>query len=253
MAGVTASRQGQPRRGLRVAARAAAAGLAGAAVAQAGPGITGLGLVRDVAFGRLAGRGDPGHVALTFDDGPDPATTPAFLEELAARGIRATFFMLGSQIDRAPGLAAEVAAAGHEVAVHGHEHRYLPLRGPGAVWSDLSRATERAGEVTGVAPRFFRPPYGVLSGPSLPVLRGLQLTPVLWGAWGREWERGATGASVLRNVLQGLRGGVTVALHDSDAARASLSGPALAGLPFLLEECERRGLAVGPLGEHGLR
>jgi peptidoglycan-N-acetylglucosamine deacetylase len=225
---------------------------AGLAVVQAGPGLTGLAPVRDAAFRRLAGWGDPGHVALTFDDGPDPAATPGFLDVLAARGIRATFFMLGSMVMRARGLAAEIAAAGHEVAVHGFAHRYLPLRGPAAAWSDLTRATELITDVTGTSPRFFRPPYGVLSGPALMAVRQLGLTPVLWGASGREWDAGATGASVLQTLRGGLRGGVTVLLHDSDGVTPSMSANALAALPALLDECEQRGLRVGPVGEHGL-
>src|SRR5437764_15335257 len=88
----------------------------------------------------LAGLGSPGHVALTSDDGPDPASTPAFLTELDRLGWKATFFMLGSMTRRAPGLAKEVVAAGHEVAVHGDEHRYEIARSPWAVADDVHRA-----------------------------------------------------------------------------------------------------------------
>ncbi len=227
---------------------------AGLAVAQAGPGITGLGPVRAVAFRRLAGHGDPGHVALTFDDGPDPDCTPDFLRVLSDRGVTATFFLLGTMTARAPELAAEIAAAGHEVGVHGWEHRYLPARGPWAASADLTRAVEVIGEVTGARPRFFRPPYGVLSGPGLLAARRLGLTPVLWGAWGKEWAAGATGATVRQNLLRDLDGGVTILLHDSDAAmpRAGAARAGLAAVPALLDECERRGLRVGPLGEHGV-
>src|ERR1700734_190296 len=84
----------------------AATAVAGLAVAQAGRGITGIGPVRMRWFSGLAGQGDPGHVALSFDDGPDPASTPQFARLLADRGVRATFFMLGSMALRAPGLAA---------------------------------------------------------------------------------------------------------------------------------------------------
>lgn len=239
-------------RKMRLAARLAGACTAGLAIVQAGPGLTGLGPVRAAAFPLLAGRGDPGHVALTFDDGPDPAATPAVLDMLAARRIRATFFMLGSMVVRAPGLAAEVAAAGHEVGVHGFEHRYLPLRGPAATWSDLTRATELVAAATGRSPGFFRPPYGVLSGPALLTLRRLRLRPVLWGSWGREWDPGATGDSVLQNLLVGLKGGATVLLHDSDSVSPTGAAAALAALAALLDVCAARGLRVGPVGEHGL-
>jgi peptidoglycan/xylan/chitin deacetylase (PgdA/CDA1 family) len=231
----------------------AAASAAGLAIAHAGPGITGIGPVRMLAFRRLAGQGTPGHVALTFDDGPDPVSTPEFARVLADRNVRATFFMLGSMVAKAPGLAAEIAAAGHEVGVHGFDHRYLTVRTPRATRSDLTKATELIGSVTGRQPTLFRPPYGVLSGTALVTARGLGLTPVLWGAWGKEWVAGANPASVLQTLLGGLDGGATVLLHDSGCTSPSGAWQAgLGALPLLLDECERRGLRVGPVAEHGI-
>ena len=138
---------------------------AGLAVAHSGPGVTALRTVRMSLFPLLSGQVRSDHVALTFDDGPDPAATPLFIKLLADRGVRATFFMLGSMVARSPGLAAEVAAAGHEVAVHGWQHRYLPLRGPRATRDDLASARDLVAASTGMVPRWFRPPYGVLSTP----------------------------------------------------------------------------------------
>jgi peptidoglycan/xylan/chitin deacetylase (PgdA/CDA1 family) len=162
--------------------------------------------------------------------------------------------MLGSMVARAPDLAAEIAAAGHEIGVHGFDHRYLPARGPRAAWSDLHRATDLITKVTGRRPALFRPPYGVLSGPALAAARSLGLTPVLWGAWGREWTPGATADSVFATLARDLGGGVTVLQHDSGGTSPPGSWQAgLAALPLLLDECDRRGLRVGPLSEHGLR
>jgi peptidoglycan/xylan/chitin deacetylase (PgdA/CDA1 family) len=241
-------------RSARVAVTVAGiAGLAALAIAQAGPGVTGLSPMRRLVFRRLAGYGDPGHVALTFDDGPDPASTPEFAQVLAEHRVRATFFMLGSMVAKAPGLAGEIAAAGHQVGVHGFDHRYLTLRGPRATRLDLTRATEVIAEVTGTRPTLFRPPYGVLSGSALLTARELGLTPVLWGSWGREWTPGASPDSVLQTLVSGLDAGVTVLLHDSGCTSPPGAWQAgLAALPRLLEECDRRGLRVGPLAEHGL-
>ena len=244
--------ESRARRPLRSATWLAAAA-AGLAVAHAGPGITGFGPVRTLAFRRLAGQGDPDHVALTFDDGPDPESTPSFLQVLAERGVHATFFMLGSMIEKAPSLAADIAAAGHEVGVHGFDHHYLTLRGPRSTRQDLSKATDLIADVTGKRPTLFRPPYGVLSGAALLTARELGLTPVLWGSWGREWASGASPQSVLQTLISGLNGGVTVLLHDSGCTSPPGAWQAgLAAVPGLLDECDRRGLRVGPLSEHGL-
>ncbi len=166
----------------------AALALGGLAVTHAGPGVTALGPVRRRFFPRLSGLGRADHVAITFDDGPDPEWTPAFLEVLANQQVRATFFMLGSMAAREPGLAAEIAGAGHEVAVHGWEHRYTVLRSPWAVADDLARARDAVADATGAQPRFYRPPYGVLSAGALAAARRLGLTPVLWTCWGPRRE-----------------------------------------------------------------
>lgn len=238
----------------RTAAVTALCGLGALAVAQAGPGVTGLGPVRKLLFPRLAGQGNPDHVALTFDDGPDPDSTPLFLQTLAEWQVRATFFLLGSMVDQTPSLAAEIVAAGHEVGVHGYDHRYLPARLPAAVRADLSRATDVITAATGVRPRFFRPPYGVLSGPALRTAGELNLTPVLWGAWGREWTAGANPESVFATLAGDLAGGVTVLLHDSGCSSPPGAWQAgLGALRLLLAECKLRGLRVGPVGDHGLR
>jgi peptidoglycan-N-acetylglucosamine deacetylase len=237
----------------RAGVRGAAVGTI-AAAAQALPAVTALPGLRLRFWPGLAGVGDAGHVALTFDDGPDPASTPRFLDLLADAEVRATFFLLGSMLVRAPGLGRDLAAAGHELAVHGWDHRYLPLRGPAATRDDLTRARDLVGEVAGVAPVFFRPPYGVLSAAALHTARRLQLRPVLWTAWGKDWSSRATPRSVLDTVRADLAGGGTVLLHDSDCTSAPGAWrSALGAVPAVLEHCGRRGLRVGPLAEHGIR
>lgn len=247
---MTDNADGRRRTGARTAAGLALACLA---VTHAGPGITALAPVRRRFFPRLSGLGRAGQVALTFDDGPDPGSTPAFLDLLAARQVRATFFLLGSMVARAPGLAADIAAAGHEVAVHGWAHRYTILRTPRAVRDDLARATDAVASASGGQPRFYRPPYGVLSAGALAAARAQGLTPVLWTCWGREWTAGATPASVYATLAADLTPGATVLLHDSDCTSPpGAAAAALGALPRLLDNCAERALAVGPLADHGL-
>jgi peptidoglycan/xylan/chitin deacetylase (PgdA/CDA1 family) len=230
-----------------VAAGASAAALA----ANAAPAVTALAPLRRRWLPGLSGTGTAGSVGLTFDDGPDPASTPAFLDALDDLGWRATFFMLGRMVRRAPSLAASVAAAGHEIAVHGDSHRSHGWRSPADVAADLERATTSVREATGVRPMWFRPPYGVLSVGSLAAARGMGLRPVLWTTWGRDWRSRATGATVTADVSRALGAGGTVLLHDSDCTSAPGAWrSALASLPALAEVFASRGLRVRPLGAH---
>ena len=202
---------------------------------------------------RFSGVGAPGHVALTFDDGPDPASTPAFLEVLDELGVTATFFMLGVMARRAPALAAEVAAAGHDVAVHGDEHVSMLLRSARTAREDVRRSRDDIAAITGSEPVFFRPPYGHCTWGALRAAHACGLETVLWSAWGRDWRANATPASVVRDVCRGVVDGGTVLLHDSDCTSAPLSWRSAVGaLPELVGILRARGLEVGSLREHGL-
>lgn len=241
-------------RRLGVMARAALVlGFTGLALLHAGPAATWLPAVRRGLPG-LAGVGDPGHVALTFDDGPDPRSTPLFLDELRRLGCRATFFLLGEMLDRHPGLGRRIVDEGHEVAVHGWRHRNALLVRPGRVTEEVGRAADLVAAVSGADPVWYRPPYGVLSAETLVAVHGRGLRPVLWTAWGKDWTRTASPGSVLATLSPGLRGGATVLLHDSDCTSAPGSWrAALGALPGLVARCDELGLRVGPLREHGVR
>ena len=238
----------------RTLTRVATAATVAVALAHAGPALAAIGPLRRPWLPATAGVGDPGHVALTFDDGPHPDATPQLLRLLDSAGVRATFFLLGRMLEDHPDLGRAIVGAGHEIAVHGYDHRLLLKRGPRATRDDLIRATATIADVTGVVPRWWRPPYGVASTSAVLAARRLELTPVLWTCWGRDWTPSTTPDSVFRAVLRKLAGGGTILLHDSDHAAAPRCWEATLGaLPAILTACRVRGLEVGPLGEHGIR
>jgi peptidoglycan-N-acetylglucosamine deacetylase len=224
----------------------------GAAV-HAGPALAGVSPFGMRVTPSLVGRGRPGHVALTFDDGPDPESTPEFLSALERLGWNATFFMLGTMARRSPGLVAEVAAAGHEVAVHGDEHRNMLRRTPWRTADDIRRCRDTLAELSGTTPSWFRPPFGILSYGALRGARRSLLTTVLWTTWGRDWRKAATPGTVTADVLRRYVDGGTVLLHDADGESYQESWrSALGALPLLADEFAARGLEVGPLRDHGV-
>jgi peptidoglycan/xylan/chitin deacetylase (PgdA/CDA1 family) len=228
----------------------AAGGIAAGVAVHAGPVLASLTFVRR-RWPTLAGIGAADQVALTFDDGRDPVGTPRFLELLADRRVHATFFVLGRMLAASPALGLELTAAGHELAVHGWDHCNLLLRGPRATRDDIARTRDLIGNLTGSAPRWWRPPYGVLSGAGLLAAAQLRLQPVLWTAWGRDWEARATQHSVLETAERDLSGGGTLLLHDSDCTSAPGSWrTTLAALPDLLDLCAAHGWQVVPVREH---
>lgn len=230
----------------------ATAPVVAAALAHVGPAATWLPGLRRRRFPGLAGQGSPSHVALTFDDGPDPGSTPLFLDALDVLGVRATFFVLGENVVRHPEVARELVRRGHELAVHGWTHDRPWWPSPARDARELLRTARVVGEVAGRAPHWYRPPYGILTSGRWAAARRAGLRPVLWTAWGKDWRHDATPASVRATVAADLRGGGTILLHDTDHASVPGSWRATLGaLPDLVRDCREAGLTVGPLGEHG--
>jgi peptidoglycan/xylan/chitin deacetylase (PgdA/CDA1 family) len=181
--------------------------------------------------------------ALTFDDGPHAQGTPAVLEILAARGVRATFFLVGEQVRRNPALAREIVAAGHEVALHCDRHRNLLRLAPWQVRADIDRAQATIEDATGASPRLYRPPYGVLNATALRLARGHGWRTLLWSQWGRDWESRATPESIAARVSDGAGEGSVLLLHDADDYSAPDSWRrTVAALPHVLDTLAQRGL-----------
>jgi peptidoglycan-N-acetylglucosamine deacetylase len=186
---------------------------------------------------------------LTFDDGPDPDGTPAVLGALAAVEARATFFLVGEQVERHPELAEQIAARGHELAVHGHRHVRHDAFEPGEARADLERALDLVEAVGGERPRLFRPPYGLFSESSYAACLELGLEPVYWSAWGADWE--AIGAErIAELVVRDLEPGAIVLLHDSARyGHRPAAGPTAAAIPLVAAASRERGLALRAIGD----
>jgi peptidoglycan/xylan/chitin deacetylase (PgdA/CDA1 family) len=173
------------------------------------------------AFGTLVGvRTAEPAAALTFDDGPDPETTPRLLDLLGRHGAKGTFFLVGRRVARHPGLVARIAAEGHALGNHSWDHPALPRLGAAAVADQLRRTGAAIAAATGGAPpRLMRPPYGDQSLASHRAARRLGLTPVAWSVVGADWADHA-GPAIAGRLVAGLHPGAILLLHDSLASYA---------------------------------
>ena len=196
-------------------------------------------------------------LALTYDDGPDPQVTPRLLDILASHGAHATFFVLAERAERHPELITRMVTEGHEVALHGPDHRRVTRVPASEALADLERARTRVAELAEKPVRWVRPPYGA-SSPRLALgMRRLGLTPVLWSATTWDWKD-ASAAERLAKIDAADAGDIVLS-HDG---RADVSDGAVepgdevvvdVDKPQLLEQAlERwfgRGLRVVTVGE----
>jgi peptidoglycan/xylan/chitin deacetylase (PgdA/CDA1 family) len=171
-------------------------------------------------------------VVLSFDDGPNPASTEAILAVLRERRVPASFFLIGERIDRYPELAARILRDGHEVGNHSYSHPRMVMEHPHAYAREIDRTDARIRALGYRGTIDFRPPYGqkLIVLPWL-LARRHKLT-VLWSVDSRDWiDRDP--ASIARRVERQVRPGSIVLLHDLPvSARA---------LPAIIDGLRRRG------------
>jgi peptidoglycan-N-acetylglucosamine deacetylase len=182
-------------------------------------------------------------VAITIDDGPDPEITPQVLEILAQHKAQASFFCIGSKLRDQPVLARAIVAAGHAIENHSEHHRHnFSLLGPAAMEREVAQAQASISRLSGHRPAFFRAPAG-LRNPFLDwVLHRQGLRLASWTRRGFD-TRERDAEKVLARLLNGLRAGDILLLHDGNAARDEKGRPIiLEVLPRLLQEIEARGL-----------
>jgi peptidoglycan/xylan/chitin deacetylase (PgdA/CDA1 family) len=192
---------------------------------------------------RAAGR----RVALTFDDGPDREWTPRIVDALAEERVRGTFFLVGERATRAPEAVRAIVAGGHEVASHGWSHKSLWLCGPRRTAEEIDRAQEALAILSGSAPRFFRPPWGMVNAAMFPLLRARRLRPVFWSIQ-PEGLRPAPADAQAAYVVVRAHPGAIVDLHDAEGTPGAPER-LLAALPAMIDGLRAAGYELATVGE----
>ena len=203
--------------------------------------VSGLAIAATTAYGvmypesQLFGRTmvappKPHQLALTFDDGPNPAATPQLLEVLARHNVRATFFLIGDFVRLEPVLAREIAAAGHTIGNHTMTHRFLPRYSAVRILSEIAGCNAALEDTLGRKVELFRPPHGGRTPAVFRAAASLGLKTVQWNLIVGDWTD-ASPAKLLSRLEHGIARhrrsgrGTNVVLHDG--GQAGLGQPRL--------------------------
>lgn len=169
-------------------------------------------------------------VAMTFDDGPHPNLTPQLLDMLRARGIRATFYVIGRNAARFPQILQRMVAEGHEIGNHTWSHPSLHGHSDASVLNQIDRTNQAVYDAVGRPPVTFRPPYGNLYDRQRVMLFGSRTMPtVLWSVDPLDWQR--PGSSVVaQRIVGGSHSGGVILAHDIHSATVRAMPAALDGV-----------------------
>jgi peptidoglycan/xylan/chitin deacetylase (PgdA/CDA1 family) len=177
---------------------------------------------------------DQPFVAMTFDDGPHPRNTPRLLDMLRERNIKATFYVIGRNVDMYPELTRRIVAEGHEIGNHTYTHPNLTKLGDESVSRELEKTRTAIANATGVQPRTMRPPYGALRQNQRAWIHSKYRYPtVLWSVDPRDWQRPGP-AVVTSRILGASSPGAIILAHD-------LHAPTVDAMPATLDGLLRRG------------
>ena len=185
---------------------------------------------------------DGPYIAMTFDDGPSAALTPKLLDLLAARHIKATFFVIGENVAEYPEIVARAAREGHEIASHSWSHPNLGKMSQEGVRSQLKRTDDAIKSAIGKSPTLLRPPYGSITEREKRWIHdefGYDI--ILWDVDPLDWKR--PGPAVVRNrILKETRPGSIVLSHDIHPGTVE-------AMPSTFDELEAKGFKFVTVSE----
>jgi peptidoglycan-N-acetylglucosamine deacetylase len=199
-----------------------------------------------------------GGVALTFDDGPDPRATPRILATLRQHDVKATFFVVGSQVERHPGLLRRIVEEGHTIGNHSYDHADMSYLSPRQIRLELQRTQKAVDKALGYhyQMRIMRPPYGepyFEGSDALPAFRRIvrqeQIFPVIWTIDTQDYLMADNPQDIVRSVVRQDRTGrhrdrdQIVLMHDIHAQDTQ----ALPGIIDHFERSDRRFVSVNEL------
>ena len=181
-------------------------------------------------------------IAITFDDGPNPELTPKLLDMLKERGIKATFFVVGKNVEEYPGIVARMATEGHEVANHSWSHPALTKLGVESFRRQIENTNDAIAKATGKRPVLMRPPYGATSvGLNKRLNEQFGLKVILWSVDPLDWKY-RNSNRVYNAIIQNTRPGSIILAHDVHATT-------VAAMPATLDALLAKGYKFATVSE----
>jgi peptidoglycan/xylan/chitin deacetylase (PgdA/CDA1 family) len=185
---------------------------------------------------------DGPYIAMTFDDGPSAALTPKLLDLLAARQIKATFFVIGENVAEHPEIVARAAREGHEIGSHSWSHPYFSRMSDDAIRSQLKRTEETIMNATGIHPKLLRPPYGAITARQKRWIHDeLGYDIILWDVDPLDWKRPGP-AIVTNRIVKNTRSGSIVLSHD-------IHPGTIEAMPATLSQLQQKGFKFVTVSE----
>ncbi|HEX6593517.1 MAG TPA: polysaccharide deacetylase family protein [Bacillota bacterium] len=176
---------------------------------------------------------DGKYIALTFDDGPHPQVTPDILNTLKAYDAKATFFMLGNQVEYYPKIVEQVAKNGHEIGSHSNSHPDLTKLNINSIQLEINKTNQKIVQTIGRSPEIFRPPYGAYNEDVIQSAEKHEYSMILWSVDSQDWKCRDT-TSIHDNVMNNINPGAIVLMHDIHSTTAE-------ALPHVLDSLIEEG------------
>ncbi len=186
--------------------------------------------------------GDPAkpEIALTFDDGPNEPYTSQVLQVLKDNDVKATFFLVGMNVEKDPAAVRAVVQAGHAIGNHSWSHPDMILETPGQVDRQLELTESAIEKAAGRRPKLFRPPYGADDPLTFRESKRLGYVAVKWSVSAKDWERPGA-VRIVETILAHVQNGAILLMHDGDKTRGGDRGQTVAALKTIIPELKKRG------------
>jgi len=184
------------------------------------------------------------NVALTFDDGPNEPYTSEILDILKRYNIKATFFLLGKNVERYPSATRRIVEEGHIIGNHTYDHPYLLIQSKSHIKLEIEKTEQAILKTANIRPHLFRPPYGVDDNWIYHTVKNMGYVTIEWSITGHNGGREISPDIIIKNILGEIKNGAIVLLHDGNRlirGKGADRSRVVKALPYIIESLQKRG------------